>query len=44
VFILTEEIDELGWPKVRLVDRLTPVDQDEQLRLQQIRPDWLDER
>lgn len=40
VFILTDEIDDMGWPRTRLVHRLTPVDAAEQELLQKIRPDW----
>ncbi len=40
VFILLDELDSLGWPKTKLVSRLTPVDAEEQQRLQQIVPEW----
>lgn len=36
VFILTDELDWQGYPKTRLIHRLTPVDQAEQERLRQI--------
>lgn len=41
VFILKDEFDTIGWPKTELVHRLTPVDQEEQKRLQQITPQWV---
>ena len=42
VYILTPEIDNLGWPRTKLTHRLTPVDAEEQRRLSAIRPAWLD--
>lgn len=41
VNILTEEIDQMGWPRTKLVHRLTPVDRFKQERLEKIRPDWI---
>lgn len=38
VFVLTEELDQMGWPRTRLVNYLTPVDRAEQERLQKVRP------
>lgn len=38
VHILTPELDEIGWPRTKLVHRLTPMDKDEQLQLQKVNP------
>lgn len=40
VNILTEEIDQMGWPRTKLVHRLTPVDRFKQERLSKIMPNW----
>lgn len=41
VFIFRDSIGSDGWPKVRLVSRLLPVDREEQERLAKIKPQWL---
>jgi hypothetical protein len=43
VYIFAPEIDGMGWPRVRTVHYLTPVDPEEQERLGKIKPDWLKE-
>lgn len=41
VFILTSEIGNDGWPKLRLVNYLTPVDTDEQEKLRGLVPEYM---
>ena len=44
VFVLTDELDGVGWPRTKLVHRLTPVSRSQQERLRKVRPAWMMEQ